>query len=111
MYCAVANVKKSKEKVLEKDILFLAPLHDEQLRGIQLDVHNSFIESGVKNWFYYEPNRWVPHCAITARNGYTEIIKALELSENIEMPFEAIAEKIVLVNFAEGIEICEYNLR
>ena len=94
----------------EKEVLFAAPKECKPLTELHLDVFRSIMDEKVALWNYYYPERWIPHCAITARNSYSEVCKAVQAIEKMVIPFNAIAEKLVLVNFVDGIEICSHNL-
>ena len=74
-------------------------------------LFNSVTNEGINLWHYYYPEQWIPHCAITARNSYDEICEAIRAVEKMKIPFNAVAEKLVLVNFIDGDEICSYKLR
>ena len=95
----------------EKEILFVAPKVCNPLTELHLDVFNSVTNEGTNLWHYYYPERWIPHCAITVRNSYDEICEAVRAVEKMKIPFNAVAEKLVLVNFIDGDEICSYKLR
>jgi len=95
----------------EKEILFVAPKVCNPLTELHLDVFNSVTNEGINLWHYYYPERWIPYCAITARNSYDEICEAVRAVEKMKIPFNAVAEKLVLVNFIDGDEICSYKLR
>ena len=94
----------------EKEILFVAPKICNPLTELHLDVFNRVANENVDLWHYYHPERWIPHCALTARNSYNEICEAVRVVEKMKVPFNAIAERLVLVNFMDGDEICSCKL-
>ena len=94
----------------EKEILFAAPKICEPLTALHLDVFNRVKDEKIEVWHYYHPERWIPHCAITARNSYNEICEAARAIEQMKIPFNAVAERLVLVNFVDGDEICSCKL-
>jgi 2'-5' RNA ligase len=94
----------------EKEILFVAPKICDPLTALHLDVFNRVMDENIEVWHYYYPERWIPHCTITARNTYNEICEAVRAIERMKVPFTAVAERLVLVNFVDGDEICSYKL-
>jgi 2'-5' RNA ligase len=94
----------------EKEILFVAPKIRDPLTALYLDVFNRVTAEKIELWYYYYPERWIPHCAITARNSYDEICEAVRAIEKMKIPFNAVAERLVLVNFVDGDEVCSCKL-
>lgn len=94
----------------EQEILFVAPQTCEPLSALHRDVFNNVTAEKVDLWHYYSPERWIPHCTLTTRNSYGEICEAVRAVEKMKIPFSAVAERLVLVDFVEGDEICTCEL-
>ena len=94
----------------EKEILFVAPRVCNPLTELQYDVFKSATKEGIELWHYYHPERWIPHCAITVRNSYHEICDAVRAIGKMKIPFSAMSERLVLVNFVDGEEVCSCKL-
>lgn len=50
----------------EKEILFLAPKPCAALTQLHSEVFKNCENRGLSIWHFYHPDRWVPHCTITA---------------------------------------------
>jgi 2'-5' RNA ligase len=95
----------------ETNVLFLAPQTNDELLKTNKFFDLQFRSDNVENWHYYHPERWVAHCAITANSSFEEIVKAFSLCVNFSLPFKAKADKIALVDFKQGREICIANFK
>ena len=90
----------------ETNILYLAPQTTDELLKINKYFHSQFSNDNIENWHYYNPNRWVAHCALTANPSFDKIMEAFRLCNNFKIPFKAKADKLALVDFKAGREIC-----
>jgi 2'-5' RNA ligase len=90
----------------ERNVLFVAPQASEQL----VRMHKAFFAlvagEQVDWWHYYRPDRWVPHCTLTTSDSFGGIARALLRCEALPFPFVAWAERVALVDFVEGEELC-----
>lgn len=95
----------------ETNILFIAPRTSIELLELNQEVHKQLVKDNIENWHYYHPDRWVAHCSLTANSSFERITDAFASCSQFSLPFKAKADKIALVDFKEGREICVVDLK
>lgn len=80
-------------------VLFLAPTPTEKLLEMQKKVFQILDDFAEGPWDMYKPGKWVPHCTLANDLNKDQLIKAIELSHQIELPIQAHIAQIGIVEF------------
>lgn len=87
----------------DRNIIYLAPVMNEDLAKIHKDFHEEFTEEYAQYAFeHYKPNKWVPNCRLAVNATMEETLNAVNALKELFKPIEV---KI------DGIRVVDYNSR
>ncbi len=78
-------------------VVFLGVTVTEQLLSLHTEFHNIFKEHAQEQREYYTVGRWVPHCTLAFGLSEDQIVEAVTVCRQIDLPISAEAKEIGLV--------------
>ena len=93
-----------------RSVIFLTPVVTAYLLEIQEKFRTSFRGPVGDSWSNFRPGWWVPHCTLAHDIGLASLPAALATASEIELPFEAEANSIGIVEFPSITEHGTFRL-
>ncbi|MBI4765241.1 MAG: hypothetical protein HY787_11625 [Deltaproteobacteria bacterium] len=94
----------------EQQTVFLTPVINSDLIGIQKGLYNLLVEKGYCVRKQYEPNNWLPHCSISKELSSAEALKTLEVCQNRAPVGETLITDIGFIEFRPRKVIKTFSL-
>ncbi len=86
----------------ESAVLFLAPRDRTLLQAVHLDFHRATAGRLGREWAYYLPEQWVPHCTVADQLPIEDLgTVALQVRE-LALPVAGTLSRVALVQFGSG---------
>ena len=95
----------------EKSVLFYSPVVSEKLLSAHSILHNNLYKYNDLCEDYYKRANWVPHCTIAIDLNKEELLKAIEITADVFIPFSVNVCGIGLLKFLPNQKIEEYPLK
>ena len=81
-------------------VVFLAPIADSALRGMQARCHRDLAAHGRQPWCHYAPDVWLPHCTLAQDiEGSVALARAHAIAERVPLPIAGRLSRAELVRF------------
>lgn len=97
--------------VLERPVLFLAPVVTKILLSIHSDFYGYFKKYNEKAWDYYKPGSWVPHCTLGIELTWEMVKRANDIIKDLTLPIHGRLEKIGILEFKPNRHLAEFKLK
>ena len=91
--------------------VFLAPKPSSSLRNLHARFHTLARQFTGELSDYYAPGAWVPHCTLDMDLPAENVLKIIELCNDLDLPTEARLVEIGLVAFRPIRELMNFPLR
>jgi 2'-5' RNA ligase len=95
----------------QDNVLFIAPTPNPQLLALQKRVFEDISAFATLPWKMYQPGTWVPHCTLANGLRDVELVRAVALSLQIDLPIEARIDEIGIIQFDPVQPIFEVKVK
>lgn len=91
-------------------VVFLAPVVTARLAAVHAEFCDTFQRRLAVPWDHYRPENWIPHCTLAQELDTADVPAAIDICQQIELPFFGTFEAIGIVEFPALIEHGTYLL-
>jgi 2'-5' RNA ligase len=90
----------------DEGVVFLAPKVSAELLDVHKNLHKLFSNYSFseKQWDYYKPELWVPHCTMAIKVSESKALEALKYLKSVHKPQKLILEKMLVLEYNEEEE-------